>query len=526
MVHCRGLYIVSLFITLLLVGCKTELVKLIPEIQDEEIQLVRDNRIGLDYKLSNYGYTETGVKYYEKNKPNQSHSVKAIRQDGKFYVELNNLVPSTIYIIQAYYVMDGVVYLSNNILEATTTTEFPKGFSIDWNTEQVKYGDMGEFQVSFEGEHLQNVNLKDLQIYLNSVELHKSYPVRQSTGKYKITVSGRYTIGYDSKQTIIIGFENQELLRKIVDFRYEGIKREIHAKKTNIISRYFVSVNNQFYNFDGNYVSTFNENNNSFEGMVEIPYYIGTLADQSKVMGDKIFFQNLPYSHILPNQHNDGNEIYSQSFDLKKKEFKVYYYGKHKWPTAHDYEHGTMFIHNSTVYQAYTISDFVNGQPTMPIPRVENYIARYNPATDAFEDLTTFSKALSSYKFISVKGELYAFALKDLVVQGYVIGKTLAYYKVNSSNFEFEEVLMVGDEYSPFSYMPKHIMEYDNKLLLSFDLNYHVFFDVNTYSFEQVFMRTPLSNYSLNDIVKHKGKYYLFADRNSTSGGVYEITFN
>src|SRR5690606_41748427 len=77
MVLFNRLYLFSYLLSFLFLGCKTEYIKLVPEVQNEEIQLVRDNKITLQYNLSELGYSESGVKYFEKENPNNSQTVKA-----------------------------------------------------------------------------------------------------------------------------------------------------------------------------------------------------------------------------------------------------------------------------------------------------------------------------------------------------------------------------------------------------------------------------------------------------------------
>ncbi|HLS37662.1 MAG TPA: hypothetical protein VK023_05270 [Sphingobacterium bovisgrunnientis] len=523
MVLFNRLYLFSYLLSFLFLGCKTEYIKLVPEVQNEEIQLVRDNKITLQYNLSELGYSESGVKYFEKENPNNSQTVKAIRKGENFYVELVNLTAKTTYKLQVYYIFEGQTLVSENLLEVTTTSKFPNNFTIDLKDTEINYGDLGEFSFTIEGDNLHNINLKDLQIYLNrtmyisSSKLQMSYPEKLANGKYCIKVSGYYEQGWDNQETILITFKQQPILVKSVNFKYKGQLWELQATRTNILSRYFVSYQDQFYNFNGQHVSKFDELSNSFENIANIHYSIGVLSDKSVVVGDKIFFINMPYS-------NEGNEIYSQSFDFKRQEFKVYYYGKHNWFTAHEYEHSDVFVHNGIVYQAYTIKDFVNGMPTMPVPKVVNYVARYNAYQDNFEDFTTFDNTVSLFKFISFKGELYAFGMADVEVQGYAIGKTLAVYKVNPANFELNEIIRIGDEYAPYPISVRQLLEYDGKILLTFGPNSHVFYNPTTHSFQKIFMRNMLNYIRFHDIIKHKGKYYLFADHNSTSGSVYEIT--
>lgn len=518
MAACSNFLRMFMICCITLAGCERDTAIITPEVEELSVVSIRDTEVAVKYRLSKLGYAESGVTYSTKEEPNKQKRVKAIRQDDEFYLELNQLDPETTYSLQVYFVVDEQITLSSQMIEVTTTAPFPETFSIEWKETEVSYDEMGNYNTSFHGNNLNNINLKDLIISLDGQEAEVDYPQLQPDGKYSIKVSGTY-LGYDGENTFSVTYKNEPIMYQAVKLAYSGSADILTIKKTNLPNQLASSALGRLYYFEENAVTRYDEEKLRFENVADIPFQAGVFAKRSLTVGSKIFLANQPVTHN-PIESGDfnGKEMYSQMYDVETKRFSVYYYGLHNWPTAHDYVHGTLFSHNGNVYQAYTLSDHVNGAPTMPSPKITNYIARYNQNNDEFEDLLTFTNTVLQYQFVSVNSQLYAIGQVDNIDQGLKIGSTLAVFKVNEQNFELTELTRIGNKNNTFHHAPADATAYHNDILIAITPGFYFLFDTEKNNLDKIITRESIGDLYFNGFLKHKEKFYI------NTGVVYEIS--
>ena len=113
-----------LFVTTAFYSCKKQ-TEVKPEINVEQvvIELVKSNRIDINYKLSHLGYQETGVSYYKKSEPAKIIKVNAIRQNGILKLSLQNLEVNTEYVFNVFFKQDNIEKNNTKEYEVKTLTK-------------------------------------------------------------------------------------------------------------------------------------------------------------------------------------------------------------------------------------------------------------------------------------------------------------------------------------------------------------------------------------------------------------------
>jgi len=511
-------YICLLGLIIFMGACKTEKIEIAPKIINEAILSIRDKEISMTYQISSLGYTRSGVRYYKKDNPSQGKTIEAFRTDDIFHLTLDDLEPESTYILIPFIEYNGNIVESEQKKEITTTALFPEDFTLFWPNTKAEYDETGQFKTVVEGKNLNNINLRDIKFLFGMDTLHMDYPIATKNGTYQINLTGYYPYR-DGSYMLRVIYKEKEIIGQAIDFIYTGKILAIGLKKTNWRTNYPSICNDQIYYFWSNSVSQFDPETSRLQNIAHIPDTMGAIPPRSVSLGNRIFFLAQPVSHILPSLEPDpfnGYELFCQSFDVEKREFSKYFFGRPQITEAHGYSKLAIFVHNNAVYQTYTL--------TLNSRGIKNIVAKYNPDLDKFEEIATFDINFSSDCFVSVKGKLYALGVTNVFDQGFNIGYTLTIYAVDANNFKLTELYRAGTTNQTYPYAPAGVLNYKDDILLALDVDNFMIYNLAKNTLSPVHLSTNVNHMYFGGMFTYKNKYYLNADLNFLEGSIYEMS--
>ena len=514
-----------LFVTTAFYSCKKQ-TEIKPEINVEQviIELVKSNRIDINYKLSHLGYQETGVSYYKKSEPAKIIKVNAIRQDGVLKLSLQNLEVNTEYVFNVFFKQDNIEKNNTKAYEVKTLSKESANYALKINSASISYDEEGNFTTEIEGDNLNNLNLKELEIKVNSEKVSFGYPILVAGSKYKIVIQGKVNPTNGDKQISCI-YQGKEVHFQSVPFKYEG-ERYFLTKTPTSLRGYFTSVfNNELYYFLEKEIFRWNGPEQKLVLVGNIQDYTLPPNSVGFQFDEQLFFRATAKT-TWPNQ-NDLTDAYNHP------EAYSYQVGTGKWTTfpflsqiypkkTRIFRSANYFVHKNELYLTYSLTDDQLAYPGTFI-KTDNFLYRYNKATKKFDTATNLNTEIIHYHFNSINNQLYLIGLVPVYDQGLKLSATFTVFKV-SDTFTLEEIYKGGTVTDPLTIIPKYTAVYDQKILIGISDQEFLLFDPSSKILSKVYLNNQPINTYFDGFFTYNNKLHLGTDLLFTSQKVYEIS--
>lgn len=489
------------------------------------IEAIKSDRIDVNYSLSELGYQETGAVYFKKTNPNQVNYVNAVRVDGKLKFALQNLEANSDYVFKIFFQQNNERKIDSQEYTVKTLSTEALAFGLQVKSPSVQFDDDGNFTMDIEGDHLNNLNLTELELKVGFTKLSFGYPVLVSGNKYKITVKGKVN-PINANYSIIGSYQGKEVLFQSVPFVYNEDRLWLTFKPTNLRG-YDVSVfNADLYYFYDNKVFRWDDATQRMVAIGAIP--VGTIQPNSVGLQfeGQLFFPVTPKTIVPDSKDLADFYIYPEaySYDVANGKWTVFPFLKQQYGKRNRMiENAKYFIHKNELYFTYSLRDGVSAIPTTDA-NIENFLFHYNKVTKQFESIS-FNKEIIYYGFVSINNQMYLTGLVPVYDQGFKVSATFAVFKV-SDNFTFTEIYRGGTVANPLTLYVKHSAVYDQKILIGLSISDFLLFDPVTSQLSKVYLKTYFNHNYLGSFFIYNNKLHLSADFLSYNQKSYEISIN
>lgn len=496
-------------------------------VQDVYVEFVTSNQVDINYKLSQLGYEETGVVFYKKNNPSATTIVKAIRENNLLKLSLQKLEPNSEYVFKVFYKLNGEQKTDTKDYTVKTLSEELAKYALEIKSTGINYDDQGNFTLDIEGENLQNLNLSQLEIKVNLNPVTIDYPVLIAGTRYKITIKG--TVRTVNSNYAVQGlYQGKEIFFQSVPFAFNGDRYWISFKETNLRG-YFASVfENELYYFFDKQVSKWNDAAQRFTVIGNIPENTINTINGSAVgtsFDGQLFFPPTERTY-WPNQ-TDLSDAYkypeAYSYNLGSAKWTTYSFKEQSFSrSSRTIRNNNYFIHKGELYMAYSLVDDQTANPGLLI-KTDNFIYHYNKSTKQFETAANLETKILYFNFISLNNQMYLTGLVPVTDQGFNLSATFAIFKVED-NFSLKEIYRGGTVTQPLTFIPKSVVLYDQKILITSALDDFKLFDPTEQKLYQVYLKTNLPNMYMNGFFNYNNKLHINTDLGFTSSKIYEVS--
>lgn len=520
----RCKWLILLWMACLCWSCKKQIVEPEITVKNTYVQLVTSNQVDVNYELSNLGYQETGVSYYKQSDPAKVTTVKAIRQGNILSLSMQNLDTNTDYIFKIFFTQGGLQKTDVKEYTVKTLSSESLKFTMHINSTLINYDKDGNFTAEIEGENLNNLNLSQLEIKIDSSPLSFGYPILLSGSKYKIIVKG--TVRPENvNYTFIASYQGKDIFFQSVPFAFDGERYWLSAKSTTLRGYYASIFNNELYYFFDEKVSKWNE---AEQRLVQVgTIQSGTIiANTVGLQYDGQLFFAIGEKNYLPNPKDLSDtycypEVYSHAPGTDKWITYPFMNQLYKWQSR-VLGNQNYFIHKGELYLSYSLTDNPLFFPGME-QKIDRYIYHYNKLKKQFETVKNLNTDIINYQFVSINDQMYVVGLVPVEDQGFKMSATLAVLKV-SDNFTLEEIYRGGTVKEALSLIPKSVIAYDQKILIALSLNDFLIFEPSNKQLSPVYFRQSIPNMYFGGLFTFNNKLHLNADLMFTSQKVYEIS--
>ncbi|MGM9477196.1 hypothetical protein ACS5PU_12225 [Pedobacter sp. GSP4] len=496
-------------------------------VENVYIEFVTSNQVNINYKLSQLGYEETGVVFYKKNDPVATNTVKAIRENGLLKLSLQKLEPGTEYAFKVFYKLNGEQKVAAKEYTVKTLSEELSKFALQIKSTSIDYDDQGNFTIDIEGENLQNLNLSQLEIKVNLNPVTIAYPVLIAGSRYKLTIKGIVRT-VNANYAVQGLYQGKEIFFQSIPFAFHGDRYWISFQPTNLRG-YFASVfENELYYFFDKQVSKWNDAAQRFTVLGAIPdNTINTLNSNATGTSfdgqlffpptDKTYFPNpadfsVAYKYPEAYSYNPGTSKWT-SYSFK---------AQNSSGSSRIVKNSHYLIHNGDLYMAFSLVDEQTSNPNLVI-KTDNFIYRYNRQSKQFESATNLDIKILYFNFISVNNKMYLTGLVPVSDNGFNLSATFAVFKVED-NFALKEIYWGGTVAQPLTFIPKNVVVYDQKILVTASLDDFKLFDPIDQKLYQVYLKSNLPNVYLNGFFNYNNKLHINTDLGFTSSKIYEVS--
>jgi hypothetical protein len=433
-------------------------------VQNLFVTSLKSNAIRLTYNLSELGYSETGIIYYEENNPADEVSIAAFRsEDNLFSVSIEDLKPNTEYGLKVFHKVDGLKKIAPKELLVKTLSGLAGKYSLQIVDGSFSLQDDGLFSVDVEGDNLLELNLTALSISMNSDAIKIAYPTRVNGNRFRMHLSGRvkHTVtGY----YLIAKYKGDEILFHVFPGTFDPKQYWISLKPISLPRAYFSVLNNALYTFRGEQVFRWDDEDQRLILLGNMPEGESNWFYEGTAFENQLFFQPKLKSFYPDPQDLSNYKNYLElfSYNPATSSFTAYsledrYHGKDEV-----YLNGQqVFTHKSELYLAFEVGDYSAGSGNGRT----KYIYRFNKSTRHFEFLLSPKTEVLNYKYVSLDNQLYLLGSVPVTDQGFKIAATFGIFKV-SDNFVPELIYKGGTTAAPLNFDVKGTLAYKGSLLI------------------------------------------------------------
>lgn len=493
--------------------------------QEVYIEWIQSNRIELNYKLSNLGYEETGVSYYKKSEPSKVNDIKAVRLDGVLKLSLENLEPNTSYVFNIFFTRNNVKKTDTKEYTFITLSSELAKFGLRVANSVINYDHEGKFSAELEGENLQNLNLSDLDIRVNTNTVRIAYPVLVANNRYKIVISG--TVNAENGNYAITGtYQGKQILLQSVPFVFDGDRWWLSYKSTNLRGMTSSLFNGSLYYFFDSQVYKWNDSEQRLQSLGQLQS--GTIMGNiSGTQFDGQIFFPVGHKSYYPNPNDNSDfEYYPEAYayvPATDKWNSFSFKTDVTWKGQLRIENNNYFIHRDNLYLTYSLVNGTSADPNSPYVN-KNYIFLYSKETKIFSKKIELPAELINYQLISINNQLYLIGLTPIIDQGFKVSATLSVFKVSDEDFKLEEIYRGGTIHQPITLVVKGVIEYDKKILIAASLYDFYLFDPVEKTLLNVYLKNDINQMYFGGLFYYNNKLHLNADLGFTSQRIYEIS--
>jgi len=487
-------------------------------VENVYVEFIDSNLVNINYKLSRLGYQETGVSYYKKSNPAEVKVVNAIREDDKLKLSLQSLEPNTEYLFKVFYKQNNEQKIDGKEYAVKTlSTELAK-YNLIIREAIIYCDENGYFSVDIEGENLANLNLSELDIWVDLNRVAVGNPVNLNDNRYKINIKGKVNT-VNQKYAIQGLYQGREIFFQTAYFVFGGESYWLTYQPTSLPGINYPSVlNNEIYSFSDNRVFKWNDADQRLLTVGGFENGMVYLEGSGIQFNGQLFFPAAVKTHISdddPSVYYNYPEGYSYVPATDKwtaYSFKAHTSVKNRYILNSNY-----FIHKNELYLVYSLADDAGGYPAVP-KRADHFIYHYNKLTKQFEEKAKLDTEIINYRFISVNNQLYLLGLVPVFDQGFKVSATFAVFKVDD-NFKANEVYRGGTVKNPLTFFPKNVVQYDQKILISVAVHDFKLFDPAEMELYQVSLKNEIDRVYLGSFFNYNNKLHFTAD-----GHAYELS--